>query len=71
MGELISISQSHKPLVKAEVVAHQLSCSEAHILRLARAGKIPARPINNGSRKHWRFDLDEVVNFLEAKTASA
>ena len=47
---------------KAEVVAAHLSCSEATVLRLARAGRIPSRKISNGCRCHWRFDLEDVLN---------
>jgi hypothetical protein len=62
MGPVIPFPQQHKPLVKAEVVAAHLSCSEATVLRLARAGRIPSRKISNGCRCHWRFDLEDVLN---------
>jgi excisionase family DNA binding protein len=68
-GSLLS-NTTAKPLVRAGVVAEYLSCCEAHVLRLARAGKIPGRKISNGSRVYWRFDLDEVLRFLKARSAS-
>lgn len=56
-----------KPLVRAEAVAEHLSCSEAYVLRMARAGRIPAVKINNGARTFWRFDIDEVMRFLKTQ----
>lgn len=69
MGEVIPIDNKPQPLVKASVVADYLSCSEATILRQARAGILPARKITNGRRVHWRFDLQEVLHFYESQAA--
>lgn len=70
MATVIPIND-HKPLVKAEVVAAQLSCSEATVLRMARKGTIPGRRICNGSRIHWRFDIEDVLNALESGSKTA
>lgn len=70
MGNVVSIN-GHKPLVKVEAVAQYLGCSKMHVLRMARSGKIPCRKINNGTRCHWRFDMDEVVNACGQDKATA
>jgi excisionase family DNA binding protein len=57
---------SSKPTVKAEIVAQHLGCCEETILRMARAGRIPAKRIKNGTRSHWRFDLEDVMLSLES-----
>jgi len=70
MGEIVSITQ-HKPLVKAEVVAQYIGCSKATVMSAARSGKIPSRSIQNGSRKLWRFCLDDVMHALEGGSGAA
>jgi len=47
----------------AEQAAAYIGCSDKHVLRMARDGKIPAYTVGTGmKRQHWRFlasQLDE------------
>src|ERR1700722_4235065 len=49
-----------EPYVDAETVARFLSVTRRQVLELARAGKIPAHPLQGSRRRVWRFKLSEV-----------
>jgi hypothetical protein len=47
--------------VDADAAAKFLSLSRRSVLDLARAGKLPAHPIGDSSRRVWRFRLSELA----------
>jgi len=47
--------------VDADEAAKFLSLSRRRVLGLARAKKLPAHPIGDGSRRVWRFRLSELA----------
>jgi hypothetical protein len=50
-----------EPWVSAEIVAAYLSLERRQVLKLARAGLLPAHPIDpTAKRKVWRYKLSEV-----------
>jgi hypothetical protein len=50
--------------VDAGVAAKFLSVTRRRILDLARAGKLPAHPIGDGTRRVWRFRLTELAGAI-------
>lgn len=52
---------NHEPYVSPEVAADFLGLTRETVLRMARAGRLPAHPITGSGRKHWwRFKLSEL-----------
>jgi excisionase family DNA binding protein len=47
--------------VGADEAAEFLSLTRRRVLELARAGKLPAHPIGDGTRRIWRFRLSELA----------
>ncbi len=50
-----------EPFVDADEAAQFLSLPRRRVLDLARAKKLPAHPIGDGSRRVWRFRLSELA----------
>jgi excisionase family DNA binding protein len=58
----------YEQFVDADVAADFLGISRAFLLRLARAGQIPAHPLPSGEqrlRRTWRFRISELNNYME------
>ena len=51
--------------------AEFLSIHPKTLIRLAREGKIPAYPYNEGTRRHWRFQITELDKWMKAKVNSS
>ena len=49
-----------EPFVDATRAAEWLGITSRRVLEMARAGQIPAYPLGTGSRKTWRFRLQEL-----------
>jgi Helix-turn-helix domain len=47
--------------VDADAAAKFLSITRRRVLDLARARKLPAHPIGDGTRRIWRFRLNELA----------
>jgi excisionase family DNA binding protein len=56
--------------VDADEAAEFLSLSRRRVLDLARARKLPAHPIGDGSRLVWRFRLTELAAAMAAPQKS-
>ena len=54
-----------EPYVSPEEAARFLSLHRLRVLRLARAGQIPAHPIGSGRRRQWRFKLSELDRHMQ------
>jgi len=54
--------------VDADEAGEFLSLNRRRILELARAGKLPAHPIGEGSRRVWRFRLSEIAAAVTSTT---
>jgi hypothetical protein len=52
--------------VGPEEAAAFLKVARSTAMSLARAGKIPAHPVTNGSRKRWLFFLSELESHVRA-----
>ena len=53
--------ETPEPFVDGDEAAKFLSLPRRRVLDLARAGKLPAHPIGDGSRRVWRFRLSEIA----------
>jgi excisionase family DNA binding protein len=54
-----------EPYVSPEEAAEFLRLDRLRIVRLARAGQIPAHPIGTGRRRQWRFKLSELDRHMQ------
>lgn len=54
--------------VNASGAGDFLELHPATVQRLAREGVIPAHPVTGGKRKHWRFLLSELSEWLRSRT---
>lgn len=63
-------SEALERFVDADEAAKFLSLNRRRILELARAGKLPAHPIGEGTRRLWRFRLSELADALSASGPS-
>jgi hypothetical protein len=52
--------------VGPEEAAAFLKMARSPVMSLARAGRIPAHPATNGSRKRWLFFLSEIESHVRA-----
>jgi hypothetical protein len=56
---------SQEPYVDAQCVAEHLSLTRREVLKLTRAGKLPAHAIDpSAARKIYRYKLNEIDNVL-------
>lgn len=58
---------SSRPMTPREAAAF-LGLDVKTITRWARLGYLPAHPLGEGKRKFWRFLLEELKEWLAAKT---
>ena len=56
-----------EPFVDATRAAEWLGITSRRLLEMARAGQIPAYPLGTGSRKTWRFRLQEISTAIVRK----
>jgi integrase len=69
--EQIAASVSPEPFVSADVAAAFVNLKPKYLLKLARAGILPAFPVGNGGRMIWRFRLSKIVAALESQRPPA
>jgi predicted DNA-binding transcriptional regulator AlpA len=55
-----------EPWVDVHAVAKHVGICRATADKLRREGKIPGKPIRNGSKTFWRFKLSEVDEAIKA-----
>jgi hypothetical protein len=60
-------SSSPEYFVGADEAAKFLQLTTRRVKDLARAGRIPAHPIGDGSRKVWRFLLSELYQHMVSR----
>ncbi len=58
----------HEPFVDANAAGTYLKLHPVTVQRFARNGSLPAHPLQKGSRKHWRFLLSELGDWLKGRT---
>lgn len=72
-------SSANAPVPQLGVPEHYVSADEAALflalhrrtlLRLARAGAIPAHPLGDGPRRVWRFLLSELDSWMRNRVNS-
>jgi excisionase family DNA binding protein len=64
--------QSPESYVSPERAAEFLSLPRESVIRMARAGKLPAHPITFASgRKQWRFKLSELDRHMQGGLESS
>ena len=56
-----------EPFVDATRAAEWLGITSRRLLEMARTGQIPAYPLGVGSRKTWRFRLQEISTAIARK----
>ena len=56
-----------EPFVDATRAAEWLGITSRRVLEMAREGQIPAYPLGAGSRKTWRFRLQEISTAIVRK----
>jgi excisionase family DNA binding protein len=54
-----------EPYVSPEKAAEFLCLDRLRVIRLARAGKIPAHPLGTSRRRQWRFKLSELERHMQ------
>ena len=65
-----TLSSSLEPFVNAMEAGKFVQLHPATLQRLAREGALPAHPVGNGQRRHWRFRLSELQAWLSARTSN-
>lgn len=58
-----------EPWVDAVAVGKHLGFNADHIRKLAVAGKLPGKQLQNGSKKYWRFKMSQVEAFMLMRDA--
>ena len=53
--------------VDADEASRFLSLTRRRVLELARAGKLPAHPLGDGTRRVWRFRLSALATAVTSK----
>jgi excisionase family DNA binding protein len=60
-----------EPYVTAEEAAEFLKITPRRVKEMARAGSIPAHPVDpNAERKEWRFLLSELSAYMRANSGT-
>jgi excisionase family DNA binding protein len=54
-----------EPYVSPEEAAAFLKTNRLKVIRMARAGFLPAHPLGIGRRRQWRFKLSELDRHLQ------
>ena len=57
--------------VTASQAGDFLELHPATVQRFAREGLIPAHPVAGGRRRHWRFLLSKLADWLRARTGES
>jgi hypothetical protein len=65
-GPSVSGIERRECPVGPEDAAVFLKVARSTVMSLARAGRIPAHPVTNGSRKRWLFFLSELESHIRA-----
>jgi hypothetical protein len=64
-SECLTRAVSQEPYIDAQCVAEHLSLTRREVLKLTRAGKLPAHPIDpSAARKIYRYKLSEIDALL-------
>ena len=66
-SHVLQIPITPEPFVDASRAAEWLGITSRRLLEMARAGQIPAYPLGTGSRKTWRFRLQEISTAIMRK----
>jgi hypothetical protein len=66
-ARVLQIPITPEPFVDATRAADWLGITSRRVLEMARAGQIPAYPLGTGSRKTWRFRLQEISTAIVRK----
>ncbi|MHB8388177.1 MAG: helix-turn-helix domain-containing protein [Acidobacteriaceae bacterium] len=56
-----------EPFVDAVAAGEFLGLHPVTVQRLAREGRLPGHSVSNGPRKHWRFLLSELREWLQTR----
>lgn len=62
----MSSHPNHEPYVSPDRAAEFLAVPRLTIIRMARAGKLPAHPLRDGKRRQWRFKLSELDTYMRS-----
>jgi excisionase family DNA binding protein len=54
-----------EPYVSPEKAAAFLNTNRLKVVRMARAGALPAHPFGTGRRRQWRFKLSELDKHMQ------
>ncbi len=57
--------QSLEQYVSPEEAAEFLRITRLRVIRMARAGLLPAHPVGVGKRRAWRFKLSEIDRHMQ------
>ena len=60
-----------EPFVDATAAGEFLGLHPVTVQRLARSGVLPGHPVQQGKRKHWRFLLTELKEWLQERRGGA
>jgi excisionase family DNA binding protein len=60
-----------EPYVGPEEAAKFLNTNRLRVIRMARAGLLPAHVLGEGSRRQWRFRLSELDRHMQQGIHSA
>jgi hypothetical protein len=63
----LHVPTTPEPFVDATRAAEWLGITSRRLLEMARTGQIPAYPLGKGSRKTWRFRLQEIGTTIMRK----
>ena len=66
-AHMLQIPIMPEPFVDATRASEWLGITSRRLLEMARAGQIPAYPLGTGSRKTWRFRLQEISTAIMRK----
>ena len=66
-AHVLHVPITPEPFVDAARAAEWLGITSRRLLEMARAGQIPAYPLGTGSRKTWRFRLQEISTAIVRK----
>ena len=66
-ARVLHVPITPEPFVDATRAAEWLGITSRRLLEMARAGQIPAYPLGAGSRKTWRFRLQEISTAIVRK----
>ncbi|HEY7404276.1 MAG TPA: helix-turn-helix domain-containing protein [Candidatus Angelobacter sp.] len=54
-----------EPYVSPDEAAAFLNIKRLKVVRMARAGSLPAHPLGPGKRRQWRFKLSELDQHMQ------